>query len=112
MEIGGHVRPSVYTHLLKLIAYYNEKDAIDVADFEFKHVNEIADLVKRENIDCDFELTKSFDIHTDPATAEKAKRDYLELKRRGIAKSTIDDLTWYDDEEAEKVSSNPSSKQS
>lgn len=100
---GGHIRPSVYTRLLKLIADYNTEDAIALADFEFIHVKALADLVKRENIDCDFKLTKSFDIHTDTFTAQKVKEDYLELKRLGIAKSTIDDLTWYDGPEAEKV---------
>ena len=64
----------------------------------------IAALVKKENIDCDFTLTRSFDIYTDKTEAETAKESYEKLKAAGIAKSTIDDLIWTDAEQAEEVS--------
>jgi hypothetical protein len=38
--------------------------AVEVAGFEFDHVPTIAALVKKEKIDCDFTLTRSFDVYT------------------------------------------------
>jgi hypothetical protein len=64
----------------------------------------IAALVEEEKIDCDFTLTKSFDIYTDKVEAETAKKYYNEFKAAGIAKHTMDDLIWTDAEHAEEVS--------
>jgi hypothetical protein len=64
----------------------------------------IAALVEKEKIDCDFTLTRSFDIYTDTEEAETAKKHYEEFKAAGIAKSTIDDLIWTSLEHAEEVS--------
>ena len=101
---GGHLRPSVYSRLPRYIEQYGLKAAVEVAELEFDHVEAIAALVKKENIDCDFTLTRSFDIYTDRIEAETAKKCYEELKAAGIAKSTIDDLIWTDAEQAEEVS--------
>ena len=64
----------------------------------------IAALVEKEKIDCDFTLTKSFDIYTDKVQAETAKEYYNEVKAAGIAKRTMDDLIWTDAEHAEEAS--------
>jgi glycine/D-amino acid oxidase-like deaminating enzyme len=101
---GGHLRPSVYSRLPRYIKQYGVEAAVEVASLEFDHVQTIAALVKKENIGCDFTLTRSFDIYTDKTEAEAAKKSYEELKAAGIAKSTIDDLIWADAEHAEEVS--------
>jgi hypothetical protein len=100
---GGHLRPAVYSHLPSYIEQYGAEAAGEVADFEFDHVKVVAELIEKEGIGCDFTLTKSFDVYTDKASAEAAKAAYLTLKRVGIAKATIDDLTWTDAETAEQV---------
>lgn len=104
-RIGGHIRPSVYPRLARDIEQYGLEAAVQLADFEFDHVQTIADLVKKEDIDCDFELTRSYDIYTDVEQAEVAKRNYLKFKEAGIAKSTMEDLIWTDADRAEEVSS-------
>jgi hypothetical protein len=101
--IGGHLRPSVYPRLLYYIEKYGREAAEGLADFEFDHVPAIADLIKKEGIECDFELTRSYDIYTDVEQAEAAKKSYLKLKEMGVAKSTIDDLEWTDSDRAEEV---------
>ncbi|KAI0999429.1 hypothetical protein K3495_g8767 [Podosphaera aphanis] len=101
---GGHLRPSVYGRLPKYIKEFGVDAAVEVADFEFKHVSAIAALVEKEKIDCDFTLTKTFSIYIDRKEAAAAKKSYLELKESGIAKETIDDLEWIDEKDAEKVS--------
>ncbi|KAE9374639.1 FAD dependent oxidoreductase [Stipitochalara longipes BDJ] len=101
---GGHLRPSVYSRLSRYIKQFGVDAAVEVADFELDHVQAIAALVEKENIACDFTLTRSFDIYTDEIEAEAAKKSYEEFKSTGIAKSTIDDLIWIDAEHAEEVS--------
>jgi len=100
---GGHLRPSVYPRLFHYIEKYGREAAEGIADFEFDHVPAIADLIKKEGIECDFQLTRSFDIYTDVKQAEKAKENYLKLKEMGVAKSTIDDLEWTGSDRAEEV---------
>ncbi|TVY12531.1 Gamma-glutamylputrescine oxidoreductase, partial [Lachnellula arida] len=101
---GGHVRPSVYPRLPHYVEEYGLEAAEQVAQFELDHVNAFASLVEKEGIECDFELTRSFDIYTDPEQAAVAKANYLKLKEAGVAKSTIDDLEWIDADRAEEVS--------
>lgn len=60
-------------------------------------------MVKKESIDCDLKLTRSFDIHTEPYVAAEAKKDYLALKKAGIAKATIDDIVFTEGAEAAMV---------
>jgi proline dehydrogenase len=101
--IAGHLRPSVYARLPRYIKKFGVKAAVEVADFEFNHVSTIAELVKKEKIDCDFVLTRSSDCTNDPEEAAALKAAYLKLKEAGIAKSTIDDLEWTDADKAEEV---------
>lgn len=100
---GGHLRPSVYSRVSKWMKKYGLEAAEEIAQFEFDHLKAIADVIKKENIDCDFKLSRSFDIHTEPEEAAAAKEDYLNLKATGIAKETVDDIVFYEGEEAEKV---------
>jgi hypothetical protein len=100
---GGHLRPSVYPRLPHYIEEYGVEAAEGLADFEFDHVPAIAHLIRKEGIECDFELTRSYDIYTDVEQAEAAKKNYLKLKEMGVANSTIDDLEWTDSDRAEEV---------
>lgn len=103
LELGGHLRPSVYCRVSKWMKKYGLEAAEEIAQFEFDHLKAVADLVEKEKIDCDFKLSRSFDIHTETEEAAAAKDDYLKLKAAGIAKETIDDVVFYEGEEAEKV---------
>ena len=102
---GGHLRPSVYANLTRLLDDFGEHDTNAVADFERAHVDAIEALVKLHDIDCEFQRCRSFDVFTDPQMAAAAKAEYLRLKATGICKSTFDDLLWHDQAEAEQVSS-------
>jgi hypothetical protein len=101
---GGHLRPAVYSRILSYTKQFGLEAAVEVANFEFDHVPALAALVEEEKIDCDFTLTKSFDIYTDILQAKTAKKYYNEFKAAGIAKHTMDDLIWTDAEHAEEVS--------
>ncbi len=94
----------VYSRIPCYTKQFGREAAVEVADFEFDHVPAIAALVEKEKIECDFTLTKSFDIHTDKVQAETAKKYYDDFKAAGIAKSTMDGLIWTDAEQAEEAS--------
>ena len=64
----------------------------------------IADLIEKEKIDCDFTLTTSFDVFTDPEKAKAAKESHDEVLRIGVAKATMEGITWTDADHAEEVS--------
>lgn len=88
-----------------MIREYGEEAAAELCAFEDAHVQAIADLVEKEGIDCDFAVTRSFDIHTNRDDAKAAKKTFEEMKTRGVAMSTLEGLVWTDEEDAEKVSS-------
>jgi proline dehydrogenase len=100
---GGHLRPAVYNLLPDYIKRYGLEAASEVADFEFAHVQTVAQLIKKEKIDCDFTMTKTFDVYTDVEKAKEVKHAYHQLLKAGVAKTTMDDLTWTDSDRAEEV---------
>jgi hypothetical protein len=59
--------------------------------------------VEKEGIECDFKIVRGFTIYTERGQFEDAKTAYKKLKEMGLAKETIDDLIWADEDEAEKV---------
>ena len=57
--------------------------AVDVARFEASQVFAVKELVEKENIDCDFVLTRACDAILDPELAEETHRAFRELARAG-----------------------------
>ncbi|EHK96560.1 putative Gamma-glutamylputrescine oxidoreductase [Glarea lozoyensis 74030] len=99
---GGHLRPSVHTRLPMLIEEFGLEKAVELCEFEDAHVSAIEEVVEREGIECEFRVTRSFDVYTDEEEAGRAKETYLRLKGEGVAKSTMEGLVWMEGEEAEK----------
>jgi glycine/D-amino acid oxidase-like deaminating enzyme len=101
---GGHLRPAVHTRLPFLIEEYGLESAVELCEFEDVHVPVITELIRKEGIECDLHLSRSYDIYTDREEARKVKEAYLRLKSEGVTKRTMEDLVWTDEENAEKVS--------
>ena len=101
---GGHLRPAVYSRLPVLIEEYGLEKAVELCEFEDANVLAIKELIEKEGIDCDFQLTRSFDVYTDREQARSVKESYLRLKEEGVARRTLGDLIWTDEVDAEKVS--------
>jgi hypothetical protein len=93
----------VHTRLPLLIEEYGLESAVELCEFEDVHVPVLTELIKKEEIECDFRLSRSYDIYTDREEARKVKEAYLKLKSEGVAKRTMEDLVWTDEENAEKV---------
>ncbi|KAL6251130.1 hypothetical protein RBB50_001338 [Rhinocladiella similis] len=82
---GGHLRPDLYGHIGKCIDRAGDEAAAEVAAFEIAHLSAVKDLVEKEQIDCDFTLTRSIDVWCNEGAAIKAKEFNAMLRSRGLA---------------------------
>ena len=79
---------------------HGKEAAEEVSTFEIRHIKEIGDLVKREDIDCDFVLTRA----TDVCLYEKARVELkTKLDRLTEAGLLVDDVFYSSDKTAEGV---------
>ncbi|KAJ5963434.1 uncharacterized protein N7479_003310 [Penicillium vulpinum] len=81
---GGHLRPDMYTPMTRVIDRAGIENALEVIEFEIAHVQAIKSLVEKENIDCDFTLTRSIDVWCNEEAAQKAKERYDTLISRDL----------------------------
>ncbi|KAL4946492.1 hypothetical protein BDV06DRAFT_233088 [Aspergillus oleicola] len=81
---GGHLKPDPYNRIASLANKYGLDAAREVAEFEARHVDAIAELVEKENIDCDLHVTEAIDVHTNPAHAKGLKEQYDVLVSGGV----------------------------
>ncbi|KAL1311807.1 hypothetical protein AAFC00_001887 [Neodothiora populina] len=73
---GGHVRPDLYGH----IPHYIERDGLDkgveLAEFEIANLAALKEVVQKENIDCDFRLTRVTDVWCNEESVAMVKGVY------------------------------------
>lgn len=82
---------------------YGREAAEELAKFEMAHVPAIKRLVEKENIDCDFHITRSFDVFLTESQNEKVRKDYDVLNQAGV--TSVLDLHYTSGDKAERVSS-------
>ncbi|RDW59036.1 hypothetical protein BP5796_11960 [Coleophoma crateriformis] len=80
---GGHVKPIVYFAFPRQAAIYGDKVANEIAEFQLQHVLAVKDLVEKENIDCDFQLTRACDVFIDQAYADQVTASFNKIKASG-----------------------------
>jgi hypothetical protein len=73
--------------------------AIEVVEFELAHVPAIKEVVERENIDCDLNITRSMNVCLDAGRAARVKAVYDEVRSRHL--SFVDDIHWSTEKDAE-----------
>ncbi|KIV86776.1 hypothetical protein PV11_02365 [Exophiala sideris] len=100
---GGHLKPDTYWSAAESYKKYGAETALDLLNFESQQVMDVKQLVEKENIDCDFELTRAIDVITDQETANSVLRTHKEIRSKGFGFS--DDLhVIADPNKAERVS--------
>ncbi|KAL5341633.1 FAD dependent oxidoreductase [Aspergillus crustosus] len=99
---GGHMKPDVYYNVPKYIKKYGVRAAVDVARFEASQVHAVKELVEKENIDCDFVLTRACDATLDPKLAQDTNEAFTELRKSGVA--DLKDVFYARGKEAEQLS--------
>lgn len=102
MQLGGHLKPDPYTRAAAAFDTYGKEVAEQVASFEARHINVIADLVKQENIECDFVRTRATDVALYQRGAEEIKSKIDRLGQIGI--SSVTDVFSSTPEKAEAAS--------
>lgn len=71
---------------------YGRQAAADIAQFEMKQVSAVKELVEKEGIDCDFNITRAYDVILDEELAATTKKEFDQLKADGFP--TVKDV-WY-----------------
>ncbi|KIW24208.1 uncharacterized protein PV07_09936 [Cladophialophora immunda] len=100
---GGHLKPDVYFNAALYERMYGPQVAEELTRFETQQVTDVKRLVEKEQIDCDFELTRAIDVFVDRRVAEPTIAAYADMKARGYR--FPDDLHFIGDpKKAEQVS--------
>ena len=76
--------------------------AVEISNHEVAHLQVIKQLVEKEHIDCDFTLTRTFDVFLDEGFANKSKEAYDAMVARGL--TCIQDAHFTPAKYAERVS--------
>lgn len=92
----------MYYNILKYTEKYGAENAAAFARFEAENVLAVKELVERENIQCDFVLTRALDVYLDELHAQKTRDSYQELRRIGVA--NLADVQYLEGRDAEAVS--------
>lgn len=99
---GGHVKPDTYSDIPKYAKLFGIKAAAQIADFEASHVYAVKDLVQKEELDCDFHVTRALDVYLDPGHAKSVEATYKKISEEGSVNLT--DVTFTPKKDAERVS--------
>jgi hypothetical protein len=74
--LGGHCKPITYLGFRNQAKKYGKDAANHLIEFEEAALEEYAQLVAAEGIDCDLHITRAFDLYLDDKDAESAKADF------------------------------------
>ncbi len=99
---GGHLRPDMYGHIPGYIERAGIEAGVEIAEFEVAHLEAIKKVIERENIDCDFTLTRTVDVWINQEAARKAKATYDLMVSRNL--KYMDDVFWSKSKDAENIS--------
>lgn len=99
---GGHLRPDLYGHIPTYIDRHGLEAGAEIAEFEAAHVTAIKNVVAKENIDCDFVITRTTDVWCNQDAADKAKATYDKMVAYGL--KHMDDVHFVMGKDAEGVS--------
>lgn len=95
------MKPDVYFNVLKYIKKYGVRAAVEFANFEASNVLAIKELVEKENIDCEFTLTRACDATLHEGLARETEEAYAELAKSGVA--NLKDVHYTPRKDAERV---------
>jgi hypothetical protein len=84
--------------------------AAEVAAFEAANVYAVKELVETYNLDCDFQLTRAFDVYLDAGHARETEEAWRRLQHEGVV--NLCDVQFVSEKDAERVSIFLSNQQS
>ncbi|PCG97432.1 FAD dependent oxidoreductase [Penicillium occitanis (nom. inval.)] len=98
---GGHLRPDFYGYIPTYMNRVDAEAGLEIAEFEIAHINAIKKVIEKENIDCDFTLTRTIDVWCDEESAKQAKKVYDQMVARKF--EYMDDAIFYSGKAAEGI---------
>lgn len=78
------MKPDPYNAIANLAAEYGAEAAAEVADFEAKHIVALKELIEKQNIDCDFVVTRAMDVQFSESHCRKLKAGYDNLLKSNV----------------------------
>ena len=103
-DAGGHLKPDPYSRAASALETHGRDAAEEVSSFEARHLQAIANLVRNEDIDCDYVLTRATDVCLYDKARDDMKTKYDKLMEEGI--SSIGDVFYSAQNTAEGVRDN------
>lgn len=83
---GGHLKPELYYDYNSLKNIYGEKGVAEIMNFEYAHLEAVKELVEKEDIDCDFVLSRACDVHLHSKSVDKAISNYYSMTKNPYLK--------------------------
>ena len=98
---GGHLKPDPYYRAAGALKTHGREAAEEVASFESRQVQEVQKLVEKENIDCDFVVTRATDVCMYEDARKDLKQGLDALRKANV--STADGVHYSDGRTAQGV---------
>ncbi|KAI2731919.1 hypothetical protein CBS147332_1058 [Penicillium roqueforti] len=96
---AGHVRPDAFRGFSAYSKVHGEQQALKIIQDERLVLEKVDEFVKKHNVECDFNLTTTFDVCMTPEFAAYEAESLEAFKKAGGDTSHI---TFYEGEEAQK----------
>lgn len=80
---GGHTKLAL-PHILKVLDEHGKEAAAEIGEFHVKQLDALKKLVEKEQLDCDFLLTRSFDVFMDEKQAAEELANFKRMCDAGI----------------------------
>lgn len=98
--LGGHLKLAPWI-ARQVGAKYGSSAAAEVIAYQLDQLTALKDVVEKEKIDCEFSLTRSFDIFFDGDHAREMQEFVSTQQAEGAA--WAQHMTWINASESEKV---------
>ncbi|RJE22483.1 FAD dependent oxidoreductase [Aspergillus sclerotialis] len=82
---GGHIKPDPYYHASQITTEHGFDAGAEVANFEVANLQAVKEYVEGEGVDCDFMVTRAYDIHFSTKQHMNMKECVRELKEARVA---------------------------
>jgi len=93
---GGHLNADMYCSYKDYSEKYGRQTAEAMIEFEAKHIEAMSKLISEENIQCDWDVTRTCHAYYDPEIAAQAKASYQQRCADGGNVADIHEIP-YDD---------------
>ena len=70
--------------MLPYMASHGVHAAVEISKFEIAHIQAFKELIEKEHIDCDFTLTRTFNVFLDEEQVQRSKAVYDRLVTVGL----------------------------